>query len=186
MGADRWGQASGLAHTLARIGGVDAAQAAMETIGDRVDGPYAALRRDHVAALAADDPEGLERAAAAFGKMGAELLAAEAALDASRSWRRAGDPRRATRLAHRSAEHAARCEGARTPGLRQIQEELTPLSRRELEIADLATRGLSSEEIAERLVLSVRTVDNHLGHVYQKLGITSRAELRAALGRQRS
>jgi len=57
-------------------------------------------------------------------------------------------------------------------------DELTPLSRRELEIANLAASGLSSEEIASRVFLSVRTVDNHLQHVYQKLGIGSRAELR--------
>ena len=77
------------------------------------------------------------------------------------------------------------CEGARTPALVVPKDELTPLSRRELEVADLAADGLSSEQIAARLFLSVRTVDNHLGHVYQKLGIGSRAELATALGRGR-
>ena len=54
------------------------------------------------------------------------------------------------------------------------------LTARELEIARLAARGLSSPEIAAQLVISVRTVDTHLGHVYTKLGVGSRRELRDA------
>jgi DNA-binding CsgD family transcriptional regulator len=51
------------------------------------------------------------------------------------------------------------------------------LTRREREVAALAATGLSSSEIAARLVLSIRTIDNHLNHVYRKLGVTSRTEL---------
>lgn len=43
----------------------------------------------------------------------------------------------------------------------------------------LASRGSTSREIAERLVLSERTVEAHLSHVYGKLGVRSRAELAA-------
>jgi DNA-binding CsgD family transcriptional regulator len=55
------------------------------------------------------------------------------------------------------------------------------LSDRELEIASLAAEGLSNREIADRLVLSIRTVDNHLHHVYAKLGAEHRTELAALL-----
>jgi DNA-binding CsgD family transcriptional regulator len=82
-------------------------------------------------------------------------------------------------------ELAERCEGAGAPALVFPEDELTPLSRRELEIADLAATGLTNEEIAGRLFLSVRTVDNHLQHVNHKLGIGSRHELAEALGRRR-
>ncbi len=50
------------------------------------------------------------------------------------------------------------------------------------EIVTLAAEGLTSKDIAERLYLSVRTVDNHLQHAYAKLGVSSRAGLAQALG----
>lgn len=52
------------------------------------------------------------------------------------------------------------------------------LTAREREIAGLAAAGLSSRAIADRLTLSVRTVDSHLSRVFAKLGVTSRAQLR--------
>ncbi len=56
---------------------------------------------------------------------------------------------------------------------------LTPSER---EIAGLAAGGLSSRAIAERLTLSVRTVDSHLSRVFTKLGVRSRRELRGLGG----
>ncbi|MFC1401223.1 MULTISPECIES: LuxR C-terminal-related transcriptional regulator [Streptacidiphilus] len=55
------------------------------------------------------------------------------------------------------------------------------LSNREREIARLAVMGRSTKEIAEQLFLSARTVDTHLGNIYRKLGIRSRAALLHAL-----
>jgi non-specific serine/threonine protein kinase len=52
-----------------------------------------------------------------------------------------------------------------------------PLTRREREVAALVGRGLSNREIAERLVLSVRTTEAHMTHVLGKLGLRSRAQL---------
>jgi DNA-binding CsgD family transcriptional regulator len=56
---------------------------------------------------------------------------------------------------------------------------LTPQER---EIALLAAAGLTNKQIAERLLLSHRTIGAHLSRVFPKLGITSRAALRSALG----
>ncbi|MFG2412810.1 helix-turn-helix transcriptional regulator [Streptomyces goshikiensis] len=56
------------------------------------------------------------------------------------------------------------------------------LSEREREVADLAAAGLRSRQIAERLFLSHRTVDSHLGSAYCKLGVSSRTALARALG----
>lgn len=55
---------------------------------------------------------------------------------------------------------------------------VSPLTKRELEIARLAARGTSDRDIATVLVLSVRTVESHLASVYRKLAITSRRQLR--------
>jgi predicted ATPase/DNA-binding CsgD family transcriptional regulator len=51
------------------------------------------------------------------------------------------------------------------------------LTAREREIAVLVTRGLSNRDIAERLVISKRTVDAHVNHIFAKLEISSRVQL---------
>ena len=62
---------------------------------------------------------------------------------------------------------------------RAALDQLAPprLTSREEEVAHLAVVGLNNSDIAERLFLSVRTVETHLAHVYTKLGIRSRAQL---------
>ncbi|MEY9836242.1 response regulator transcription factor [Streptacidiphilus sp. EB103A] len=55
------------------------------------------------------------------------------------------------------------------------------LTAREREIADLASTGRTSNEIAKVLFLSVRTVDRHLGRVYRKLGVSNRTSLNHAM-----
>ncbi|MFJ5547852.1 AAA family ATPase [Streptomyces sp. NPDC093225] len=62
--------------------------------------------------------------------------------------------------------------------------ERTLLSPAELRVAGLVVRGCSSLEVAEKLFLSKRTVDTHLGRIYRKLGIHSRHELAGALGEE--
>ncbi|MCJ1714803.1 LuxR C-terminal-related transcriptional regulator [Curtobacterium sp. VKM Ac-2922] len=52
-----------------------------------------------------------------------------------------------------------------------------PLTRREYEVAELAAQGLSNRLIAERLGLSVRTIDAHLSRVFQKWELHARSEL---------
>jgi DNA-binding NarL/FixJ family response regulator len=59
------------------------------------------------------------------------------------------------------------------------REQLTP---QELQIAQMAADGLSNREIGQKLYLSPRTVSSHLYRAFPKLGITSRTELRAAIG----
>ena len=58
---------------------------------------------------------------------------------------------------------------------------VAPLTSRERDIANLAARGETSKDIADRLFLSVRTVNNHLQSVYSKLGVSGRRELAKAL-----
>ncbi|HTK62571.1 MAG TPA: LuxR C-terminal-related transcriptional regulator [Pseudonocardia sp.] len=55
------------------------------------------------------------------------------------------------------------------------------LSKRELQVAELLTEGLSSREIAARLTIAPRTADSHVEHIRTKLGFTSRAQITAWL-----
>ena len=110
----------------------------------------------------------------------AMLFAAETALAAAAAYRRAGSTRLAAALQMRSSTLARQCEGARTPALIAATATAS-LTARELEVALLAARGLTSQEIASQLVLSVRTVHHHLQHAYEKLGITRRKQLAGAL-----
>ncbi len=57
------------------------------------------------------------------------------------------------------------------------------LSPREREVMQLVARGLSNEEIAGRLTVSVRTVERHLSNVYAKLGVSGKAARAAAAAR---
>ncbi len=51
------------------------------------------------------------------------------------------------------------------------------LTQREMEVARLAVQGKRNAEIARDLSISIRTVETHLQHIYDKLGIRSRVEL---------
>ncbi len=57
-------------------------------------------------------------------------------------------------------------------------ESLTASERR---VAEMAAAGQRNREVAQALFVTQKTVENHLGHVYSKLGIVSRSELGAAL-----
>jgi DNA-binding CsgD family transcriptional regulator len=59
-------------------------------------------------------------------------------------------------------------------------EALTASERR---VARMAAEGMTNKEIAQSLFVAVRTVEAHLHHAYQKLDISSRAQLAEALER---
>ncbi len=61
--------------------------------------------------------------------------------------------------------------------------DITTLTDRERELLHLAAEGLSNEEMADRLTLSVRTVERHLSNAYLKLGITGKSARTAAVAR---
>jgi len=65
-----------------------------------------------------------------------------------------------------------------TPGERQAAPvSASPLTNREAEIVALIAEGLTSKEIAERLVISVKTVETHRANVMEKLGVKNVPEL---------
>jgi len=52
-----------------------------------------------------------------------------------------------------------------------------PLSSRELEVAQLVARGLTNRQIADVLVVTVRTAENHVQHILEKLSLSNRAQI---------
>ncbi len=65
---------------------------------------------------------------------------------------------------------------APAPGKPKRQEPSQVLSERELHVLKLASRGLSNQDIANELYLSLRTVQGHLSHIFNKLQVSSRTE----------
>ncbi|MEV4334638.1 LuxR C-terminal-related transcriptional regulator [Streptomyces sp. NPDC049597] len=167
---------------LTRLGGAREAAGRLREIAETGDNRFHKARSDLATAWAAEDPEGLLVVGDRLETMGADLLAAEACATAAKLLRANGSGRPSRAAAIRARNLAARCEGARTPAL-LITEAGASLTKREQEIALLAARGLLSKDIAARLTLSVRTVDNHLQRIYGKMGITTRQELAAHLDR---
>jgi DNA-binding NarL/FixJ family response regulator len=58
------------------------------------------------------------------------------------------------------------------------------LTRREREVADLIMQRLTNPQIAERLVVSPKTVEIHASNIFRKLGVSSRGEVARALEQQ--
>jgi DNA-binding CsgD family transcriptional regulator len=165
-------------HELARLGEPTTAAPRLAALAARVDGPFAGIAAAHAAALRERDGGALLEVSERFVTQSAPLLAAEAASAAAAAHREAGRGASARAAAARTAVLLDDCEGARTPPLLDAHTDaLDELTRREREIAALAASGLSSREIALRLVVSVRTVDNHLQRAYRKLGISRRDQL---------
>jgi DNA-binding CsgD family transcriptional regulator len=165
-------------HDLARLG--EPAVEELAELARVVDGQFAPAAAAHAAALAGRDGAALLAAAERFAELGALLVAAEAAHAAAAAFRDAGRQASARSAVARAGLWLAECEGARPPSL-PGGAEAAGLTPREREIAMLAAAGSSSREIAERLVVSVRTVDNHLQNAYRKLGVTRRQDLPGVL-----
>lgn len=176
---DLLGEAAAL-HDIARLGAPQQVEHRLTALARRIEGDLVQARVAHVVSLTAADGDRLLAASETFRTLGADLLAAEAAADAAVAWRRAGRLERAEPALHRAAQLAAGCDSPATPALAPIaaREQLTPA---EHETALLACGGRTNREIAAELQLSVRTVDNRLARIYQKLGISKRSELEGLL-----
>jgi DNA-binding CsgD family transcriptional regulator len=173
------GAASAL-HGLARLGQAHLAASRLEDLAAQVDGEFVVARAAYANAVAARDSDALHAVSEAFEGLGAYLYAAEASVEAAAVLRRGGRPREAAADENRAAQLLSRCEGAATPVVRTITAR-SRLTRGELDAAVQAAAGRSNKQIAADNHISVRTVENHLQHVYEKLGISSRRELADAL-----
>jgi DNA-binding CsgD family transcriptional regulator len=167
------------ASVAVRLGAATAARPLLDAAAAASGAPL--LERAAQLAAALDERDPARVLALADDVVAAGLVAtAHAALEAAATM--AGDDRMLERRARvRAAELGLAVTRVRS--IRSSRKE-TGLTEREWIIAQAAARRERSREIAERLGVSVRTVDNHLASVYRKLGIKGRAELEAELREQ--
>jgi DNA-binding CsgD family transcriptional regulator len=136
----------------------------------------------------------LEEAVALHTGSPARLELAVSLLELGAAERRDGERRRAIETLGRAADQARSCGATRL--LRRVHEELglagasgrqaavagvESLTPGELRVARMAAAGHTNRQVAEALFVSAKTVENHLGRVYAKLGIVSRTALPDAL-----
>jgi DNA-binding CsgD family transcriptional regulator len=149
-----------------------------------VEGPRAGLAARFAAALCTNAAAELSAVSEEFERLGDLVAAVDAAAHAAAAYRRQDKRGSALGCSTRADALAEQC-GANTPALRQATEPL-PLTDRERETVMLIGEGLSSREIAERLTLSVRTVESHVYRAMLKTGSTSRDELAGLLSRRQT
>ena len=158
------------AHDLVEYGDPGAAARLLgAAIASMEESHFFDLLLAHAEAVAGGDFDALDESGRAFRRIGARRLEASCHRDAVRVALGSGDvvrARWADALARRAEGPSVAAPGA--------DDALTD---RECEIAFLAATETTSREIADRLGLSARTVDNHLRRVYRKLGIGGRSEL---------
>lgn len=168
-------------HHAARFGDRTVA-ARLGALAKRVDGAVADMYARHAAAVANSDARALDAVSVDFENAGLLLSAADAAAQAAVLHERSGSNRHTTESAARTLRLARVCGGATTPAIRAAARPL-PISAREREIAALIAEGLSNREIADKLTVSVRTVEGHIYRACVKLDISDRDELAAIVAR---
>jgi DNA-binding NarL/FixJ family response regulator len=156
--------------------------ARLRELEEVVEGPRVRLAARFAAALADGDAAGLDSVSRDFEEMCDLVAAVDAAAHAAATYRRADRRGTALTCATRADELARRCATAVTPALRAASETV-PFTDREREIVTLIGMGLSSRAIADRLTLSVRTVEGHIYRAMSKTGVADRDELARTLPR---
>ncbi|MGW4214748.1 AAA family ATPase [Lentzea sp. NPDC004789] len=144
--------------------------------------------------LTTDDVETLEQAVVEFGVAGAQLDESRALAALGRVLIRTGHDKAARKHLRASIDIAVRCGASRfairphalltSAGGRMSAIHASPkdaLTVAERRVASLAADGLTNREIAEKLYVTIHTVESHLSNAYRKLGAQTRAELAAEL-----
>jgi len=148
-------------------------------LAERVPSALIRAAAAHARALADGDGAALDTIAGKVEEAGALLSAADAAAQAAAAHANAGN-RRAELASTANAKRLADLCGATTPALAVVAKPL-PLTEREREVASMVALGLSNKDIADRLVVSVRTVEGHIYRSCTKLNVADRAALADAV-----
>ncbi len=141
-----------------------------------VAGPRVGIAARFAEAMHDGDPARLATLSEEFERMGDLVAAVDAAAHAAIQYRNQELRGSALGCSTRADALAERCGGASTPALRQASQPVS-LTDREREIVMLIGAGLSNRDVAQRLTLSVRTVESHIYRAMARTGTTSRDEL---------
>jgi DNA-binding CsgD family transcriptional regulator len=150
-----------------------------------VEGPRVGLAARFAVALRDGDAAELSSVSEGFERLGDLVAAVDAAAHAALAYRSQDLRGSALSWSARADALAAQCGGASTPALRRATEPL-PLTEREAEIVMMIGEGLSNRAIAQRLTVSVRTVESHIYRAMSKTVTTSRDELAALIPSHRA
>jgi DNA-binding CsgD family transcriptional regulator len=150
---------------------------ALRGLEARCDSRLVSAETAHVSARADRDGVALVDASNELEQIGALLYASEAAAHAAETFLQAGRHDSARRAAVRCRELFADGQGATKPQIEGLEGPAVELTAREVQLVELARRGFTNPQIAERLVLSVRTVETHLYRAMRKLGVSDRRDL---------
>jgi DNA-binding CsgD family transcriptional regulator len=167
-------------HDVVRLGRADLVVDRLVELAPSIQGPMGELAADHARAFLAADGNALADVGERLVVTGSVLMALDAFAHAEAAHATVAAKASAAAVRRRANELAHRCEGATTPAMRRIGAAAV-LSKREREIAVLAAQGRTDKEIAEQLLIGVRTVESHLSHVYVKLGAAGRRDLATLL-----
>ena len=163
-------------HEAVRLGDTEAVQA-IATVLEAVDCTAGRAALAHARALSERDGAALDAAAMQLDKLGMACAAADAYAQAAVVYSAGRD--RKGELTSRARATAIRGD-ASTPALQRVLTPL-PLTEREQEIALMVADGMSNKAIAERLSVSVRTVEGHIYHACTKLDVPDRTTLAHAV-----
>lgn len=141
-----------------------------------VEGPRVGLAARFARALRDGDAAEMSSLSEEFESMGDVVAATDAAAHAAVRYRAQELRGSSLTCSARASALAEQCGGLTTPVLYRAVESL-PFTDREREIVSLLAAGLSNREVAERLTLSVRTVESHIYRAMNKTGTGSREEL---------
>lgn len=173
------GPAAGLAYEALRAGGHATAAPMLVALNERCASRAVAAYAAHASARAASDGEALAAVAAELAALGARRYAVEAASDAAAVHLADGRQDSARRAAATARELHLGEQGLDLPPIDGLDVVAIALTRREAQLVALAADGLTNADIADRLVLSVRTVETHLYRAMHKLGVSRRRDLRS-------
>jgi DNA-binding NarL/FixJ family response regulator len=167
-----------IGHQYTRLGRADEIAERLSVLAERrPEARFIAQVAEQATAVVDDDGPKLVELALEHAAGASWVYAAEAAAQASQAHERRAERTRALAATLLAETCVSRCDMPPTPAM--TSEAILPPGEREA--VELAATGWPNAEIAERLCVSPRTVENRLYRAYRRLGVAGRDELTSIL-----